>query len=280
MLIVGTYCFVTVGEVFTINDYLDYTLVHNTLKYFPQPELYDAPIRYAFLKIGYDIELVKLAPFLESIGVLFMTYLLAVQFSGKTGGLVAVTIVASSNLFRLFDTSAAYDNSWILLLLVAIYFANRQRVSFPSFVASILCKPLSIIFIPSMIFLSLKNKRLGLLYIGLGIIGLLFIEPIYDGFNQDEFISGLGDWWWFLFADLYMVVMVPVMIFLLAVFRKFALLTLMLNVIFAGAIVEGFTIINNEAYRYIPLMIFFAIGIGIFAEKVLKVNIQKSHKPV
>ena len=275
MLIIGVYSFVTVNEVFTFNDYLDYTLVHNTLKYFPQPELYDSPLRYAFLKIGYEIGLVKLFPFLFSIGILFMTYLLTKQLSGKSGALLAVSIVASSNLFRLFDTSAAYDNSWILFIMVSIYFMKRQIVSFPSFIASIFCKPLSILFVPSLIFLSLKNKRLGLLYMAIGLVGVLSMGSIYDGFNSSEFLNGLGDWWYFLFADLYMVVLVPTVMFLLAIFRKFTILVLMLNVIIMGAIVEGFTIINNEPYRYISLIVFFAVGVGILVEKVLKVNIEK-----
>lgn len=275
-VMIGVYCVITVPEVFTINDYPDSNLIRPQVKAWSitSPE---NVVRLTLLKIGAETGIMKLVPFVESVGVLVMTYLLSVQLSNRMGGLVATVIVASSNLFRFFDTSIAYDNSWTLFLLMAVYFSNRWYLGGLLFVASALCKSLTLVFSPSMLFMSIRKENLGIVYIVSILFGGAAVLSVSTGFSYSGFISGLTDWWYFMFSDIYMTFAIPFVMFLLVLFRKRMKNTMipfafMLNAILSGVIVEGFTALNNEPYRYVPLVVFFAIGVSTLLQSYVKLN--------
>ena len=263
-LLIGFYAWFSVPDVFSFYDYFDSMLVDKRVDSLTITNS-DVYLRYYLLSVGYELGVPKIIPFLESIGLLIMTYLVTVQISKRRiSGLVSVIIVSTSNLFLFYDTSVAYDNSWVLFLLLGVYFSKRW-VGTVSFLASIFCKQMTAVFVPSMIFLQLKNKKLGLAYIITGVIGIYLAFDLYDSFKPDEFAKGLTDSFYWLQSDLYMIVMVPIVMFFLFYFRKkydntMIPFVFMANSIVSGGIVEGFTPMLNEAYRYIPLVVFFAIG--------------------
>jgi len=58
---------------------------------------------------------IKLVSFLGSISLVFLTYLFTVQITKKRfAGLVSMSILLSSQLFLLFDTTPTYSNYWSL----------------------------------------------------------------------------------------------------------------------------------------------------------------------
>lgn len=269
VLIIGIYAFSAVPDVFEWYDFSDTITVKqriNDLKL----DSFDVYLKYILLKPGVDIGLPKLIPFFESIILLMVVYFLAVKISGmKFAGLLAVVIVVTSRLFSFYDTSLPYDNSWIIFLLLAIYY-EKSKFSPVFFVASIFCKPLTVLYIPSMIFLKLRDKKLGIPFIIIGLVSLIGISSYYDYFSMTEFLEGMYDNIYWFYADPYLLVMIPVVSVALVIARKYGYkntmmpLAFMINSIFMSGIVEGFTGMYNQGYRYIPMVIFLALGVSVF----------------
>ena len=230
---------------------------------------YDVYVRYYLLQVGAMTGFPKLVPFLESIGVLLMTFVVTVQLAKRNiSGLVAVIIVTTSNLFLFYDTSMAYDNSWILFLLLALYFSDRWYGVLP-FVTAVFCKPLSLIYFASYMY-PLRKKRLP--FLAVGAIGVFMVLNLYDRFDPTEFVYGIFDAFYWMYSDFYMVIMIPGVMFFLAFMKRYGYKNTMVpfffmaNVIISGGFVEGFTPMLNTAYRYVPLVVFFAIGAGVLLQ--------------
>ena len=276
-IIIGTYAFFAVPDVFEWYDFSDRI---NVIQRIDDLKLdsFDVYLKYLILKPGVDIGFPKLIPFLESIILLVIVYFLAVKISGqKFGGLISVLILSTCNLFLFYDTSLPYDNSWIIFLLLAIYY-EKSKFSPVFFVASILSKPIIILYIPSMIFLKMRDKKLGLSFIAIGIVSIFGISTYYDYFSLTEFADGMYDNVFWLYADPYLIIMIPVVCISLVIARKYGYkntmipLAFMINSVIISGVVEGFTDMHNQGYRYIPLVIFFAMGVAVFLSKKPKLT--------
>ena len=270
-IIIGVYAFFAVPDVFEWYDFSDRI---NVIQRIDDLKLdsFDVYLKYLILKPGIDIGFPKLIPFLESIILLVIVYFLAVKISGqKFGGIVAVLILSTCNLFLFYDTSLPYDNSWIIFLLLSIYY-EKSKFSPVFFIASIFSKPITVLYIPSMIFLKLRDKKLGLSFIAIGLVSIFGVGTYYDYFSLTEFAEGIYDNVYWLYADPYLIVMIPVVCISLVIARKYGYkntmipLAFMINSMIISGVIEGFTDMYNQGYRYIPLVIFFAIGTSVFLQ--------------
>jgi hypothetical protein len=233
---------------------------------------------------------VKIVPFLASIAMVFLVYLLTVKISHKRfAGLVASIVLLQSHTFLRYDTTATYTNFWTIFYLASLYLVyKRWPLSPVAFVASVFSKALSIAFIPMSLFFVLRSNtkpkvRLGLVISYLAIIAAVIVALFAVGglgyaktlteFSGVDFASGFASWAFQLRIDgLVLVFLLPVVV---GLFIKSlqgnheadSILVLIAGVLISVPLLAGFTQFNIQPYRWIPLIAFFAIGVGTLLSK-------------
>jgi len=244
----------------------------------------------------------KIVPFMGTIALLLVTYFFTVQLTKKRfSGVVAIVLTLSSFSFLRYDTLASYSNFWTLFFILSLYLMNKKWVLSPiSFICSILSKTLTVAFLPlSFFFLynsEMKQKkkiRLAALYI---IITIILISALLTGvkggidtqsiqsFDFSEFVMGFSAWSYQLRFD-YLLFMfyLPLTVGLILVSKSGiknadSVLVLMAGTLFAAPLLSGFTGFNIFPYRYLPFVIFFAIGVGVLLSRKLTGRAAKLHK--
>jgi len=232
----------------------------------------------------------KVIPFIASIALLVLTYLFTVEISKKRfAGIVAMVIVLQSNVFWMYDTSVSYPNFWILFYLLSLYLILKKPwpLSPISYVASVLSKPLTGPFLPMTLFFvyrtNLSKKKKIHIVISYGItvaIALTILTIIGDGvpFSLGEF--EIHDLWAgfsavynaFRFDGIILIFLLPVTVGLFIVSRRGimhadSIMFLILGMLLSAPLVEAFSTVISVPYRFIPLIVFFAIGTGLLFSK-------------
>jgi hypothetical protein len=232
---------------------------------------------------------VKVIPFLASISLLVLTYFITVEITKKRfAGIVAFVIVLQSGVFLHYDTGITYPNFWILFYLLSLYLIYKKWPASPvSFVVSILTKMMTVAFLPMTLFfiyrasISKQNKiRLAVLYgiiFGLGIIFFYFGNSSLSedgiGFDSHDFWGGFNAIHQSLrFDPLVILFMLPLIVGLFFKSRcgfrdadsiAFLILGILLSAVFIPALGEYI----NAPYRFISLVVFFAMGVGVLLSK-------------
>jgi len=298
-IIIGTYIIFSVGELFNGQFFPDY---HIRAKYFLE--------NYDVTKIGglgltthvmlfltsSSMQLFgnyKVIPFIASIALLVLTYFFTLEITQKRfAGIIAMVIVLSSKIFWFFDTSVAYPNYWILFYLLSLYLVCKKWPLSPiSYVLSYTSKSLTAIFFPMTLFFIyrariVKKKKI-LLFISYGIILLLGVGALIlgqsIGFDPSTFEFKSHDFWggfstlssMFRIDSHVLLFLLPLTVGLFMASRKgvlhadsimFFILIMLLYSPFLGAL----TLASNPPYRYVPMIIFFAIGVGVLLSKRAK----------
>jgi len=231
----------------------------------------------------------KVIPFIASIALLVLTYFFTVELSQKRfAGIVAMVIVLQSNVFLMYDTSVTYPNFWILFYLLSLYLILKKWALSPiAYVASVFSKPLTAAFLPMTIFfvyranISKKNKiRILFSY------GLIFaIGIMFFAFNDDSLLPSNVEFdnhdFWAGFSAVYnslrydgivLLFMLPLTVGLFIASRKGirhadSIMFLILGMLLSAPFVEAFSTVISVPYRYIPMIVFFAIGTGLLLSK-------------
>ncbi len=111
------------------------------------------------------------------------------------------------------------------------------------------------------------------------ILGIIFVGgpqlvELQD-FNFNDFWNGFTTWSFQLRYDtIFLLFILPVTVGLYLTSKKGvqyadAILLLIIGVIFAMPLMAGTTTYNLHPYRYVPLIVFFAIGVGmLFSKKI------------
>ena len=232
---------------------------------------------------------IKILPFVASILVILFTYLLTVQITEKRfAGIIAILVLIQSHTFLRFDTVAVYENFWVLFYLLSIYVIKRQWILSPIFyILSFFTKAfVAPYFIMTLFFagrssISIK-KKIYLLISYMAIIGISAIvifsgDTIYPNvihIDSSKFFIGLATFGPLLRYDfLLLMTILPVIVGLTLLAKNSiketdSILFLILGTLLAGPILIVFTnFYEILPYRYIPLIVFFAIGIGMFFSK-------------
>jgi len=231
---------------------------------------------------------VKIIPYLATLVLFLMTYLLTVKITEKRfAGLVAMMILMQSPTFLRYDTLAVYSNFWTLFYVLSLYLVyNKWYISPIGFILSILSKTLSVAFFPlSLFFIYRSNltKRKKILvtlsYIVIigGIVALALLGTEFTGktpdFDPPDFWLGLTSWAVLLRMDwLILIFLLPLTVGLFLVARRGnlqaeAILILLIGTLSSGTIMSMFTDFNIQPYRYIPFIVFFAIGVGVLLSR-------------
>jgi len=229
----------------------------------------------------------RIIAFLVSISLLILTYLVTEAITkNKFAGLVSLLLVIQSNIFLSFDTSAVYSNFWILFYLLSLYVVIKMWFATPVlFVISIFCKMIVGIFAPMSIFFIFnseipKNQKLflsSIIVILLVIGGIVFLgtqeSEKLTSFKIDRFWEGFASFAFQMRLDYITILfLVPLIFGLFLSSKKFkhanSISILITGVLLSGPILAGITDQTNQPYRFIPVIAFFAIGVGMLLPRI------------
>jgi len=234
---------------------------------------------------------VKIIPFIGSISLVFLTYFLTVQITKKRfAGLIAMAILLQSHTFLRYDTTATYSNFWTAFYLVSLYLVYKKWPLSPlAYIASIFSKALTVVFLPMTLFFIFRSyiakKTKIILTISYVIIFLVVLSTVVfadrqgygkalTSFEFEEFVAGFTTWAFQLRIDgLVLVFLLPLTIGLFIKSRQGfkeadSILVLIGGILLSAPLLVGFTQFNLQPYRWIPLITFFAIGVGVLLSKI------------
>jgi len=270
----------------------DYAGVKNRLDNWSPDQInsFEPHVRYFFLKLsivlfGND----RVVPLLASVALLVVTYFLTKIITQKRfAGIVAVVILMQSNVFLIYDTTVSYTNFWILFYLLSLYMIYRFWPLSPvSYLLSIPSKALTAAFLPMSIYFILRSnisRKQKMITAGItaGIIlaggvaslgGVSTTQGTEEEFNAKEFWMGFTSFSYQLrFDGLVMLFMIPLMVGLFLVSKSGikhgeSIMVLISGMLLIAPILTGFTNQTNQPYRFVPLVVFFAIGVGVLLSK-------------
>jgi len=95
----------------------------------------DRYVRMFLLDISLDIfQNIKFLPFIASILIVVFTYLITAQFCQKRfAGIISVVVLLQTYTFLKFDTTAVYENFWVLFFLISLYVIEKKWFLSPIF---------------------------------------------------------------------------------------------------------------------------------------------------
>lgn len=297
IILLGLYVVLTIPELNQkeIDTWKDWEFVEPFIKDFPDgegsPQLKALYVKNFLLFSSLTVfQNVKLLPFFASISLIFVTYLLTVQISQKRfAGLVAMAVLLQSHTFLRYDTTATYENFWTLFYVLSLYLIYKKWQFSPLvFLASIFSKPLTVAFLPMTLFFILRSEntrktKIGLTVSYLIIIGILAFAVLVitdypygkslKFFDGADFWSGFTAWAFQLRIDgLVLVFLLPLTVGLFLRSRQGnhqfdSILVLITGILLAAPLLASFTEFSLQPYRWVPLIAFFAIGVGTLLSK-------------
>jgi len=252
---------------------------------------YERPIRMLLLDTSLDVfQNVKILPFVASILLVVVTFFLTYQITQKRfAGIISMVILLQSHTFLHFDTIATYENFWVLFYVVSLYAINRKwQYSSMSYLLSIFTKAfIWVFFLPSLYYIcrasiSTRKKLYTLASYAASLIVILLVlsfgESIYFdiiNFSPSEFFLAFNALGFALRYDLIIVLsLLPLTLGLFFKFRKEnskkadSILVLILTALLAGPVVSMLTdFYSVMPYRFLPLIVFVAVGIGVLLSR-------------
>jgi len=302
LVILVTYAGLSSPELFLDENeqWGDYALLQDALELWPNTQsddLYlaeqlDRYVRMALLDASVKIfQNIKVLPFLASILVVFFTYLLTLQFTGKRiAGIIAMLVLLQSHIFLTFDTIAVYENFWVLFFMISIYAVKRKWILSPIFyILAVFTKAFVAPFFLMTLYFTyrsrIKKREKYFIFASYIVIILVAICIIFVGksiytdvidLEPSRFFLGFADTaMQFRFDTFFTVMLLPVTIGLYLLSKNTSgtdtIHSLILGTMVFSPILITFTYFYDILpYRHIPTMVFFAIGIGLFFAKKTK----------
>ena len=278
----------------------DFLVLKNALNIWPSTDHFSIYVkeqntryvRMALLDFSQDFfQNIKLLPFLASISVVIFTALITIQITKRRfAGLIAMLVLLQSITFTDFDTVAVYENFWVLFHLISLYSIQKKwwHSSPISFIVSIFTKA----FIATYFWMNLfyiyrseiPKKTKFFLFGSYGVIlGITYIifengrSIIYDDiirFDFTAFLEGFTGWGNSMQLDpLAIICILPITIGLFikslsGIKQSDSILIMLAGTILAGPLISLVTdFYFILPYRFIPFIVFMAIGIGIILSK-------------
>jgi len=301
-VIIGSYIGFSTPELFLDErqQWGDYDLLEDALELWPNGETtdpylteqLDRYVRMALLDASLKIfQNIKILPFFASILVVFFTYLLTVQFTGKRfAGIIAMLALLQSHIFLTFDTIAVYENFWVLFFMISVYAVRRKWILSPIFyILSVFTKayvaPFFLMTLYSAYRSNIEKRKKYLVfcsYIAIIIIAIsiLFLgKSIYTDVVEIEpskFFLGFADTaMQFRYDTFFTIMLLPVTVGLYLISKNNTdtdtIHSLILGTIIFSPILITFTYFYDILpYRFVPTLVFFAIGVGFFFSKRIK----------
>jgi len=286
-VVIVVYGSIVFSEVHTDEIYEDWNQVERRLNGDPlTAELSSQPyVRFFLLQQSMLLfGSFKIIPLLSSMALLAVTYLFTASLTKNNfSGLVSMGLVLQSYIFLNYDTSSTYTSFWVLFYLLSLYSVVKFWFANPIFyVASIFSKLLVALFSPMLIFfilnsdISKKHK-----FIITGILSAMLIvggsmlsisSEANEEFTWHEFWVGFTSFAFQMRFDVItLVFLVPLTygLFVVSKNNRYAnsISVLIIGILLAAPILTGLTDKTNQPYRLLPLVVFFAVGVGLLFSK-------------
>jgi len=299
VILLGLYVSLTVGELF--NDHYQADFKEHFEEYF---EVFDVtkfdvtPIgnHILFFLVTSSMEIFdnyKVIPLIASIALLVLTYLFTFELTKKRfAGIVSMVIVLQSNLFLMYDTSVTYPNFWILFYLLSLYLIIKKWSLSPiSYLAALFSKPLSAAFLPMTLFfiyradIPKQKKVKSVIFYAIILIAVATFITTVETRNLENFDVNLGVFsvhdFWDGFGSLYaslrfdglvLLFLLPLAFGLFHAARKRivhadSIMFLIFGMLLSSPLIYGLSNFIIVPYRLIPLIVFFAIGVGLLLSR-------------
>lgn len=287
----AVYVSFTASELSEEERWDDYTAVKQRVQDWNPSQIasiFEPHLRYLLLSSSLNIfGNIRVLPFVVSIALVVLTYFITKELSQKRfAGLVAVAILLQSSTFLSYDTSATYDSLWALLYILSLYLIYKKWfLSPPSFLASIPAKALTAMFLPMTLFfiyrsnLPLPKKKI--LVVTYGAIIIAGIAVTAAGINPSsatdydpfDFWRGFTAWAFQMRFDVIVLFFIlPLIVGLFVVSKRGirhadSIMVLIMGMLLSAPILQGFTSQTIQPYRFVPLVVFFAMGVGTILSK-------------
>jgi len=237
----------------------------------------------------------KVIPFIASITLLVLTYFITFEITKKRfAGIVSVVIVLQSGVFLHYDTSVSYPNFWILFYLLSLYLILKKWALSPiSYLAGTLSKAMTAAFLPMTLFfiyranISKQKKVKCVIFYGvIAILGIIFLSVMdasledvgYDvetgsKFSTHDFWGGFTAFSYaFRFDGLVLLFLLPLTFGLFHASRRGivhadSIMFLILGILLSAPFIQGLSDFVITPYRFIPLIVFFAMGVGVLLSR-------------
>ncbi len=238
----------------------------------------------------------KVIPFLSSVALLIVSYFFTKKITNnRFAGLVSSGIILQSDLFLSFSSIATYTIFWSLFYLISIYMTTHRAwyLSPVSYVLALMSKTLVITFLPLSIFFMANakistKKKIMVIFSTLVILGvglLLVANPSSYVWDWKEFWVGFTSFSYQMRFDAIIVIfLIPTIIglFLISKNNRYAnnISIMISGILLTNPILVGMTTITSQPYRFIPIIIFMAIGIAMIVSNGMnsKIEIKKLKK--
>jgi len=293
LILLIIYTAASAGELAYEEEFEDYKGIKNRLESWSPEQIttsFEPHVKYFFLTSSMIIfGNYKVIPLLASIALLITTYFITKRIAQKRfAGVIAVIILMQSNVFLKYDTSVAYTNFWILFYLLSLYTVYRFWPLSPvAYLLSIPSKALTTLFLPMSVYFILRSnisKKQKAITAGISII-IIVIGVIATGtefsptqetqeeFDSNEFWMGFTSFSYQLrFDGLVILFMIPLIVGLFLISKSGirnaeSIMVLITGILLIAPILTGFTNQTNQPYRFMPLVVFFAIGVGVLLSK-------------
>jgi hypothetical protein len=300
IIIMGIYIGFSTPELFLDEkiQYGDYRILEDALELWPfgesdDPyiqEQNDRYVRMFLLDTSLNVfQNIKFLPFIASIMVVSFTYLITTQICQKRfAGIISMIILLQSNIFLKYDTIAVYENFWVLFYLISLYVIKKRWILSPIFyILAVFTKAYVAPFFIMTLFTTYRTKirtrtKIAILlsYIAIIVAAIAIIfagETLYPQvfeIDTSRFILGFAATsFQFRYDLLVLIMLLPTSIGLFFLSRNQlkeadSILFLILGTILAGPIITMSTFFYDILpYRYVPLIVFLAVGIGLFFSK-------------
>ncbi len=290
LILIGFYVVFTTTEVLTEDQWPDYNRVKSSLENWSITDFtkkFDLHVKLLLGNISLQVfGSYRVIPFMASIALLVLTYAITTEISKKRfAGLVSMVLVLQSGTFLTYDTSITYSNFWVLFYVLSLYLIYKKwPISLASFILSIFSKPFTAIFLPLTLFFIFiaKIPRQKKIFVGISYVAMLIgvaaaieylgISPGITSFDSHGFWLAFNAFSYQMRLDgIVVLFLLPLTVGLFLVSRRNlqanSILVLIMGMILSQPILAGFTDQSSEPYRYMPLIIFFAMGVGTILKK-------------
>jgi len=296
LVFLSIYVGFSVEELTLEEDWEDYPGVKERLENWSPEQItsgFEPHVRYfllwsSFTLFGYY----TVIPFIASISLLLLTYFFTAKITQKRfAGLVALIILLQSHVFLTYDSTVSYTNFWILFYLLSLYLIYKAWPLSPlAFFLSIPSKALTVMFLPMSLYFILRsnisrNKKIiisisssAVIFVGLAAVysSDSFVSSstgTQEEFNLDEFWLGFTSFSYQLrFDGLILIFAVPLVVGLFLASRSDikhaqSIMVLLGGILLSAPLLTGFTDNTNQPYRFVPFVVFFAVGVGMLLSK-------------
>lgn len=220
----------------------------------------------------------RIIPFISGIALLPLTFLLSNQITKDRRISIFATFLVSLNpLFLIFNDSSAYNQIWAVALMGAMYLTfKKPMLSIPLFVFAVIAKPMAILFIPMMLAMTWKNKKVFASYmiVSTAIIGIvLSLDTIIQSKTAlfvptMERVELAFENLWFNLTKHTSIITIPLIAF--SMLHKNRMIQFLIGVsLLEILLLPMFTVYTTYPYRLLPLVAFASIGVALATKHLL-----------